>query len=233
MRMLLAFAALNNSHIRHFNITAAFLHADIDRQIYIGQPHRREKSGDLVFQHNIAQNSDGIRIGQQDIIETLCEDMNMVNCKGANTPVADDNLIDFNTDNSCSKDDAALYRSAIGTLLHIANMTRPDIQYAVNRLCRYIPNPSTNALLSPKHLIWYVSRSKSASLFLSSRGTSGILFFINGFPIAWWSKKQTGTVQSTCEAEYAALTTFAVAAQWIRPLYEERLDSFIIVVNQF
>lgn len=48
MRRLLVFAALNNSHIRHVDIKAAFLHADIDRPIYIEQPHGREKSGDLV-----------------------------------------------------------------------------------------------------------------------------------------------------------------------------------------
>ncbi|KAI0998376.1 hypothetical protein K3495_g9819 [Podosphaera aphanis] len=209
MRMFLAFAALNNSHIRYVDITAAFLHAEIDRPIYIEQPHGREKSGDLVcklhkaiyglkkaprrwqlklrqvlnqmgikslefdtnvFRYketiistyvddfmiiseselqthqtasalgntfrvkdlgtmtkflgiNIEQNSDGIQINHQDKVEVLCEDMKMDNCKGANTPVADDNLIDCDIENSCSKDDAALYRSAVGTLLHIANMT--------------------------------------------------------------------------------------------------------------
>lgn len=142
--------------------------------------------------------------------------MGMIHCKGSNIPVADDNLIDLDKDKLCSKQDAALYRSAVGTLLHIANMTRPDIQYAVNRLCRYVRNPSQNALLSLKCLIRYVSRTKSASLFYpkqrisgltassdsswgnitSSKGTSGIFFFVNGFPIAWWSKKQTVTAQS-------------------------------------
>ena len=47
----------------------------------------------------------------------------------------------------------------------------------------------------------------------SSKGTSGIFFFLNGTPIAWWSKKQIVTAQSTCEADYTALTTLAIAAQ--------------------
>lgn len=54
MRMLLAFAALNNYHIRHVDITAAFLHADIDRPIYVEQPHGREKPGNLVCKLNKA-----------------------------------------------------------------------------------------------------------------------------------------------------------------------------------
>lgn len=327
MRMLLSLAATNNLHIRHIDITAAFLHAEIDHPIYIEQPHGREKPGNLVcklfksiyglrtapkrwqtklrktlmemqFQPlksdtnvfrrgntlistyvddfmiisssrtqienlikamaeafqlkdlgdmtrflgiNIENESDGIRINQQDKIEALCEDMNLIHCKGASTPISDDNLIDRNTENLCSTDEAVRFRSAVGTLLHIANMTRPDIQYAVNRLCRYVHNPSQNALLSLKHLVRYISRTKSASLLFSKnskpelnassdsswgnisspKGTSGIIFFIGGSPIAWWSKKQTVTAQSTCEAEYDALTKLAIAAQWLRPLYEE------------
>lgn len=51
-RILLAFAAHNNYHIRHVDITAAFLHADIDCPIYIEQPHGREKPGNLVGKLN-------------------------------------------------------------------------------------------------------------------------------------------------------------------------------------
>lgn len=190
---------------------------------------------------NIEQNTDGISINQQDKIEAICEDMNMENCRGASTPISDDNLIDRDTDNLCSTSDAAQFRSTVGSLLHIANMTRPDIQFAVNRLCRYVRNPSQNAILSLKHLIRYISRTKSAALLFPRtntskptassdsswgttscpKGTSGIIFFVNDSPIAWWSKKQTITAQSRCEAEYVALTTLAIAAQWIRPLYEE------------
>lgn len=54
---------------------------------------------------------------------------------------------------------------------------------------------------------------------MSSKDTSGNIFFINGTPVAWSSKKQTITAQSTCEAEYVALTTLAVTAQWIRHLW--------------
>ena len=114
---------------------------------------------------NIEQMPDGIRINQQDKINSLCDDLGMTHCRSANTPIADDNLIDRDTEIMCSHSDAAIYRSAVGVLLHIANMTRPDIQYAVNRLCRYVHNPSQNAYLSLKHLMRYVSGTKSAALF--------------------------------------------------------------------
>lgn len=327
MRMLLAYAALKNLHIRHVDVTAAFLHADIDTPIYIEQPHGKEKPGNLVcklqkaiyglktaprrwqeklrnvlrqnnflplrydsnvFRYkdiiistyvddfmiispsesdinniiallakafqvkdlgnmtkflgiNIQRNSDGIHINQEDKINALCDDMGMQYCKSVYTPIADDNLIDSDISQPCTESDAIKYRSVVGSLLHIANMTRPDIQYAVNRLCRYVHNPSQNSFLALKHLVRYISYTKSATLFFpsqgkseltassdsswgnitSSKGTSGILFLINNTPIAWWSKKQTVTAQSTCEAEYAALTSLSVAARWLRPLFEE------------
>jgi len=160
-----------------------------------------------------AKGSDGIRINQQDKINSLCVDLGMIHCKGAYKPIADDNLIDRDTENICSQSDATVYRSDVGTLLHIANMTRPDIQYTVKRLCPHMRNPSQNAFLSLNHLVRYVSNTKSSSLFYlkcdssvltassnsswgnttSAKGTSGIVFFVNNSPVAWWSKKQTVT----------------------------------------
>lgn len=83
---------------------------------------------------NITQSSKGIRINQQDKIESLCESMNLLDCNVTNTPIADDNLMDRDMENLCAENDAIKYRSAVGLLLQIANMKRPDIQYAINRL---------------------------------------------------------------------------------------------------
>ncbi|KAI0998563.1 hypothetical protein K3495_g9634 [Podosphaera aphanis] len=54
MRILLALAAWNNLHIRHVDITVAFLHADLDTLIYIEQPHSQEQPGNLVCKLNKA-----------------------------------------------------------------------------------------------------------------------------------------------------------------------------------
>lgn len=153
---------------------------------------------------SIDRKPDGIRIYQADKIIALCDDMGMLPCKGAYTPIADDNMIDSVSSPSCVESDTIKYRSAVGMLLHIANMTRPDIQYAVNRLCRHFRNPSENAMLALKHIIPYILRTRSAALLFpikgkanltassdsswenitSSKGTSGFLFLINDFSVA-------------------------------------------------
>lgn len=79
--------------------------------------------------------------------------MGMLLCNDANTPIANDNLIDLNTNKLCTDIDSVKYCSVVGALLHIARMTCPDIQYAMNKLSRMVHNPSQNSMLALKHLI--------------------------------------------------------------------------------
>lgn len=76
---------------------------------------------------NIQNDCDGIRIHQQDKIYAFCKDIGMIQSEEVSTHISDDNLIDRETENLCSKSDSILYHSVVGSLLHISSMTRPDI----------------------------------------------------------------------------------------------------------
>ena len=54
MRLLFAFAASKRYHLRHVDVTAAFLHAPLDVPIYVEQPHAMEVPGNLVCRLNRA-----------------------------------------------------------------------------------------------------------------------------------------------------------------------------------
>lgn len=116
---------------------------------------------------NISDGSDGIHVNQQDKIDALYKDMGTAQCKGANTPISNDDLTDRNTSNLWSNLESVLYRSAVGTLLHIVIIIRFDIQYADNKLCCYVRNPSQNVFLSLENLIRCVSQRKGAVLFFT------------------------------------------------------------------
>ena len=51
-------------------------------------------------------------------------------------------------------------------------MTRPDIQYAINRLARCVKNPIENAMLALKHLVRYLSRTRHVTLLFPRGGPS-------------------------------------------------------------
>jgi len=198
----------------------------------------------------INQCADGIRISHRAKIQAVCEDLGLGVCRGAKSPIADDALISRNPEDLCDNDSATLYRSAVGSFLHIAIMTRPDLQYAVNRLAQLSRAPTTSAFQALKHLARYASSTASASVLFpwdlepvmtassdsswgstwSPRGTTGNVFLIGGAPVAWLSKKQSMTAQSTCEAEYEALRQLVKSAYWLPPLFHEVFGSELRVV---
>ena len=52
----------------------------------------------------------------------------------------------------------------------------------------------------------------------TSRSTSGYLFSMNGGAISWRSKRQTCVAQSTCEAEYMAVSEACREAVWLQSI---------------
>ena len=189
----------------------------------------------------IEQSRDGVRIGHSAKISAICDDLGLQDCRGALTPITDDGLVDRDNTEILDAESATTYRSAVGSILHVAIMTRPDIQYAVNRLARKVKEPTQNAMLALKHLVRYLSKTRHVTLLFkrggpseltgssdsswgsmhSPHGTSGTIFMVGGSPVAWWAKKQSTVAQSTCEAEYEALRHLAVAAKWLKPLFDE------------
>ena len=112
------------------------------------------------------------------------------------------------------------YSQVIGSLMYIANKTRPDIPYAFGRLSRYTHNPSKehwNALRRVfKHLrgtmdysihykgFPYVVEGYSDANWITDssevKSTSGYVFLLGEAAISWGSKKQTIISRSTMES---------------------------------
>ena len=49
IRLLLAYAAAKRLHVRHLDVTAAFLHSSVESDIYVEQPHGMERGDGLVY----------------------------------------------------------------------------------------------------------------------------------------------------------------------------------------
>ena len=57
------------------------------------------------------------------------------------------------------------YLSVIGTLMYLANCTRPDIAFAVNILVKHSANPTHRHQTGAKHILRYLSGTKDLGLF--------------------------------------------------------------------
>ncbi|XP_052484863.1 secreted RxLR effector protein 161-like [Gossypium raimondii] len=117
------------------------------------------------------------------------------------------------------------YAKTIGSLMLLMNHTLPDIAYAINRLCRYTHNPSSENWNALKHLLKCLKGTMSWGLqfvgylavlkrycdanWVSDNdevsSTSSYVFTLGGATISWKSAKQTCVARSTMESEFIAL----------------------------
>jgi hypothetical protein len=134
------------------------------------------------------------------------------------------------------------YCELIGSLLYIANTTRPDISQAVGVLSRYRCNPTTAHWSAAMRVLVYLRDTKEKMLELGSNpnvelngfvdadfagdldsrfSTSGYVFYVFGGAVSWASKKQSSVATSTVQAEFMAASLAIKEASWLRSFLEE------------
>jgi hypothetical protein len=134
------------------------------------------------------------------------------------------------------------YCELIGSLLYIANTTRPDIAQAVGVLSRYRCNPTTAHWNAAMRVLHYLRDTKDKVLVLGGNSsvvlegyvdadfagdldsrfsTSGYVFYVFGGAVSWTSKKQNSVATSTVEAEFMASSLAIKEANWLRSFLEE------------
>ena len=171
----------------------------------------------------------------------------MINANPVGTPLDHNVQIEPNPDGnqgSCSNS----YARLLGELQWVANVTRPDIAYAVNKLAAYTANPSLQHVGALKRILHYLARTKNLGITYSEnpdrdqlstpslfygyadaayansddlKSTSGYVFLASGGVITWRSKKQTTQALSSTEAEYIALSEAGRELCWLRSLYSK------------
>lgn len=185
------------------------------------------------------QTSGGIYLQQSMYIQKLLQKFSFQDCKPVATPV--ESGVKLSLEDAGELFDATVYKQAVGSLLYLCN-TRPDIQYGVSVLSRFMHCPGTKHWQAVKRIFRYLQGTIHLGLFYP-RGdasclqgycdsdwagdydtrvsTSGYCFFLGDACISWLSKKQPTVATSSCEAEYRAAFTATVECVWLRRLYAD------------
>jgi histone deacetylase 1/2 len=81
-----------------------------------------------------------------------------------------------------SSDDATRYRSVVGALQYFT-LTRPDLAFAVNKVCQYLHSPTTAHWTAVKRILRYVKGTSDVGLRIMKSSS----MLISGFSDADWA----------------------------------------------
>jgi hypothetical protein len=133
------------------------------------------------------------------------------------------------------------YCELLGSMLYIANTTRPDIAHAVGVLSQYRMSPTTSHWNEAIRVLRYLVKTRHMVLSLGAGedalvgwvdadyagdldhrySTSGFALSVFGGIVVWGSKKQTAVATSTVEAEFMAASLAIKEAIWLKGFMEE------------
>ncbi|CAM8886571.1 unnamed protein product [Rhodiola kirilowii] len=189
----------------------------------------------------VLHNSGGLVLSQRKYALDLLHRSAMENCKPTSTPLSTTEKLSREHGRPLGKDDALKYRSIVGGLQYLT-LTRPDISFAVNKVCQYLSKPTDAHWEAAKRILRYVkgtiniglkfrrSSTTRLSIFTDAdwagcpddrRSTSGYTIFLGPNLIAWSAKKQPTVSRSSTEAEYKALANGTAEAIWAKSILKE------------
>ena len=135
--------------------------------------------------------------------------------------------------------DPTKYRSALGSLIHLARCTRPDISETISKLSTRKNNPTVRDWKMIINVLLYLNKTKNYFLKFNNKedivaysdaifgpknndygakSTTGYIIYIGCAPICWKSKKQKFTARSTTEAEFNATADLIEKIIWLNNL---------------
>lgn len=185
----------------------------------------------------IEKNKRHIFIHQTKYIEKLLEKFNM-SCANPNSIPADPHVKLQKTEAVPVKN--LPYREAVGSLIHLATVSRPDIMYAVSMVSQFLHCYNDSHWNAVKKILKYLagtiefglcyqskpqttdligySDADYANDLTSRRSMTGYVFMKNGAAVTWSSQRQQSVALSTTEAEFMAACAATKETIWLKQL---------------
>ncbi|KAG7583985.1 Retrotransposon Copia-like N-terminal [Arabidopsis suecica] len=188
----------------------------------------------------IARTKEGISVCQRKYTLNLLEETGLLVCRPSTILMEPSLKLSQHSDEP-EIENPKTYRRLIGKLMYLT-ITRPDITFAVNRLCQFSSSPKASHLKAAYKVLHYMKGTIGLGLFYSSksdlclkaytdadwnncvdsrRSTSGYCMFLGNSLISWKSKKQDVSSGSSAESEYRAMAMESKEIAWLVKLLAE------------
>jgi hypothetical protein len=184
-------------------------------------------------------------LSQPEYIQKITEKFNMTECNQLAIPADPSCRLSPDMSPQNKEEETEMlntpFREAVGSLMHVMVMTRPDIAYAVGQVAQFAQNPGKQHWRAVKRILAYLKKTPNVGLRFNQtnsslsgfcdadyagdlqtrRSTSGFAFLYHGGPISWTSRRQQCVALSTTEAEFVAAAEATKEAVWLQQLLSE------------
>ncbi|KAK1699467.1 hypothetical protein QYE76_016164 [Lolium multiflorum] len=187
----------------------------------------------------------GLLLSQPKYASELLQRAGLSQSTPMTTPMSSSDRLSSTDGDSLSAEESTRYRSIVGGLQYLT-LTRPDLSFAINKVCQFLHAPTTIHWSAVKRILRYVKGSSSHGLLIrpsstspdllsafsdadwagdtdDRRSTGGYAVFYGGNLISWNARKQDTVSRSSTEAEYKAVGNATAELIWVQKLLENPL----------
>lgn len=119
-------------------------------------------------------NKDGILLTQSKYVAELLEKTKIQSAKPIKTPMATSKKLSMYLGSMF--EDPSLYRSTVGSLQYLS-FTRPDLAFAVSKVCQYMHAPRAPHWKAVKRILRYLKNTATLGLQISKSSSMDITAF--------------------------------------------------------
>lgn len=187
----------------------------------------------------VKQCTDGFELDQEAYIQDMLARFGMENSKPVNTPSDTHEKLSISMVTETSTLVGKIpYQEAVGSLLFLAQCTRPDITFAVNDVSRFNSNHGEAHWRAVKRIFRYLKGTANYKLKFSRcekpfycyvdsdwasdidkrRSCTGQIIVMSNGAVSWQSKRQATVALSSTEAEYMAMSAAICEVIWLQQL---------------